>query len=157
MKTSKYYKQMVAVMAAVVVISLFWLYWTIGRVLNTLLSGGVALREGYESIQISIAVGYCLFAVALMIVQLVFMAKQLKSIKSGIVFAKSSAKYLGIWAVLWVFYDFCSCQVGNMIASGVFNQITVEGTTIGIPVIVIMFAILYKMAADVAEENNLTI
>ena len=35
MKTSKYYKQMKAVMIATVVASLFWLYWTVGRTINT--------------------------------------------------------------------------------------------------------------------------
>ena len=157
MKTPKYYKQMMAVLVAVVIISLFWLYWTVGRTLNTLVLGGVELREGYEMMQISISVGYCLFSVALMAVQLLFMVKQLKSIKSGVIFAKSNAKYLGLWAVLWVFYDFCASQVGNMISAGVFNQITIHGTVIGIPVVALLFAVLYKLAADVAEENNLTI
>lgn len=148
---------MMAVTIAVAFISLFWLYWTVGRSLNVLVLGGVEWREGYETLQMSIAVGYSLFAIALMVVQFIFMVKQLKSIKSGVIFAKSSAKYLVMWAVLWVFYDFCSSQVGNMISAGVFNQITIHGTMIGVSVIAVMFAILYKMAAEVAEENNLTI
>jgi hypothetical protein len=61
------------------------------------------------------------------------------------------------WGILWIFYDFCAANFGQMIYNNAFNEITIEGTLIGIPTIVITFAILYKMAADVATENNLTI
>lgn len=157
MKTSKYYKQMMALTVAVAICSLFWIYWTLGRTLNTLVWGGVALREGYETVQIAIAISYSVFPLLLIITQMTFLIKQLKSIKNGIIFAKSNSKYLVIWSILWLFYDFCASQVGNMIAAGIFNQITIHGTIIGIPIVVLLFAILYKLAADVAEENNLTI
>ena len=75
MKTSKYYKQMKAVMIATVVASLFWLYWTVGRTINTIYS--VPLREGYESLQLGVAIGYSVFALALIAVQIIFLAKQI--------------------------------------------------------------------------------
>ena len=157
MKTSKYYKQMKAVMIFTVIMSLFWLYWTIGRTFVTISDDGVPLRDGYEVWQIGFIASYSIFAIALMVVQFIFLIKQMKSIKNGIIFAKSNSKYLVIWSILWLFYDFCASQVGNMIAAGIFNQITIHGTIIGIPIVVLLFAILYKLAADVAEENNLTI
>ncbi len=157
MKTSKYYKQMLGVTIAAVAMSLFWLYWTVGRSVNTLMWDGVQLRVGYESLQIGIILSYCMFSIALVAVQLAFLIKQLACIKRGLLFDKSSVKYLVAWAVLWVFYDFCSGQLGMMVLSGVFDQITVEGTVFGIPAIAVAFAILYSKAADVAEENNLTI
>ena len=157
MKTTKYYKQMKAVMIFTVIMSLFWLYWTIGRTFNTISDDGVPLRDGYEVWQIGFVASYSIFAIALMVVQFIFLIKQMKSIKNGMLFDKSSAKYLILWGVLWLFYDFCSGNVGQMIINGAFNEIVIHGTTIGFPVIAITFAILYKMAANVAEENNLTI
>ena len=155
MKTSKYYKQMKAVTIAAVVASLFWLYWTVGRTINTIYS--VPLREGCEVSQVSVAMGYCVFALALIAVQMVFLVKQMKSIKNGVLFDRSSAKFLMIWGLLWIGYDFCSANIGQMIINGDFNEIVIHGTLVGIPMIAFAFATLYRLAADVAEENNLTI
>lgn len=155
MKTTKYYNQMKAITIATIAASLFWLYWTVGRTFNTFYS--VPLRESYKVLQSSIATGYCVFALALIAIQMVFLIKQMKSIKNGLLFDKSGTKYLIIWGLLWIGYDFCSANIGQMIINDAFNEITIHGTTIGIPVIAFTFATLYRMAADVAEENNLTI
>ena len=155
MKTSKYYKQMKAITIATIVASLFWIYWTVGRTINTIYS--IPLRESYEVPQVCIAIGYCTFALALIAIQMIFLVKQMKSIKNGMLFDKSSAKYLATWGLLWIGYDFCAANIGQMLINGVFNEITIHGTTVGIPVIAFAFTILYRMAADVAEENNLTI
>lgn len=79
METTKYYKQMKAITIATIVASLFWLYWTVGRTINTIYS--VPLRESYEILQASIATGYCVFALALIAVQMIFLVKQMKNIK----------------------------------------------------------------------------
>ena len=155
MKATKYYKQMKAITIATIAASLFWLYWTVGRTINTIYS--VPLRESYEILQASIATGYCVFALALIAVQMIFLVKQMKNIQNGLLFDKSNAKYLATWGLLWIGYDFCSANIGQMIINDAFNEITIHGTTIGIPVIAFTFAILYRLAADVAEENNLTI
>lgn len=155
MKKSKYYRQMLAVVIASIAMSLFWLYWTIGRSINTISS--IGLREGYETAQISIIMAYSLLAVALIVVQTIFLMKQLLGMKNGVLFDKKSVKYLIMWAVLWVFYDFCAGNVGQMVINCEFNRIVVHGTIFGIPAIAVVFALLYRMAADVAEENDLTI
>ena len=104
MKATKYYKQMKAITIATIVASLFWLYWTVGRTINTIYS--VPLRESYEILQASIATGYCVFALALIAVQMIFLVKQMKNIQNGLLFDKSNAKYLATWGLLWIGYDF---------------------------------------------------
>lgn len=155
MKTLKYCKQIKAIMLITIVASLFWFYWAVIRTINTL--NDVPFRDDYEILQWGIAVGYCAFALSLMVVQMVFMVKQIKSITNGVLFDRSSAKILVLWGLLWVGYDLCSANVGQMLLNEVFNEIVIHGTTVGIPVIAFTFAVLYRMAADVAEENNLTI
>lgn len=157
MKTTKYYNQMKAVVIAAAAMSIFWLYWTVGRSINTLSWNDVPLRAGYEAMQIGVVVCYCLLSIALVGVQMTFLVKQMKCAKSGVLFEKRSVKYLVAWAVLWVFYDFCSSNLGMMLLKGEFNEIVLHGTVFGIPAIAVAFAILYSKAADVAEENNLTI
>ena len=115
------------------------------------------LREGYETLQLGVAVGYSVFALALIAVQIIFLAKQMKSIKNGVLFDRSSAKFLMIWGLLWIVYDFCAANVGQMVINGNFSEIVIHGTLVGIPMIAFAFATLYRLAADVAEENNLTI
>lgn len=157
MKTAKYYRQMKVVVLGTILMSIFWIYWTMGRSINMFVSGDVPLRDGYEAIQISLIVGYCVFAFGLIVVQMIFLFLQLKGLKKGILFDRALVKYLVIWGVLWLFYDFASGNIGQMVINSAFNEIVIPGTMIGIPAIVFTFAILYKMAADVSEENSLTI
>lgn len=157
MNTKNYYRPILLLAIIVSLCSLFWIYWTVGRTIFTLTDDSLPLREGYEDWQMSIITCYIVFAIALISIQIIFLVKQLKSIKNGILFDKSNAKYIMSWGILWVFYDFCAANIGQIIYNNAFNQITIEGTLIGIPTIVITFATLYKMAADVATENNLTI
>lgn len=155
MKTSKYYKQMKAIVIVAALLSLSWIYWTVGRSINTFYA--VPLRAGYETSQITVGICYCLSALVLIVMQMLFLVKQMKSLKNGVLFHKSSAKYLTVWGVVWVVYDFCSANVGQMIINGEFNEIVIHGTAFGIPLVAFAFAILYRLATDVAEENNLTI
>lgn len=157
METKKYYRPILILAIIVSLCSLFWLYWTIGRTIFTLEDDGLPLREGYETWQIAIITGYSIFAIVLVVIQMIFVIKQLKSIRNGILFDKSNVKYILTWGIIWIFYDFCAGNIGQMIYNEAFNEITIHGTLIGIPTIAITFAILYKMAADVATENNLTI
>lgn len=147
---------MKAVIIATAVLSLLWIYWTVGRSYNTVFAGAVPLREGFEVVQMSLIASYCIFALALIVVQMIFLVKQMKSIKKGLLFDKSSVKYLVMWGVLWAIYDFVASNVYVMACNN-FDVIIIDGTTIGVPIIAFTFAILYRLAADVAEENNLTI
>ena len=157
MTTKNYYKPILTLAIVVLICSLFWLYWTLGRSLNMILDGDIPLRNGFEFWQISFITSYSALSITLIVVQIIFLLKQLKSIRNGYLFEKSNTKYIIIWGILWIFYDFCSGNISTMISNNAFNEIVIEGTLIGIPTIVITFAILYKMAADVADENNLTI
>lgn len=148
---------MKAVVIATVVMSLFWLYWTVGRSINTIEAGMIPMRVGYETLQMTLIASYSVLAVALITVQMMFLVKQLQSIKNGVIFDRMLAKYLIIWGVLWFFYDFAATNVWQMAMNCEFECIVMDGTMVGIPVISVVFAILYKMAAEVSEENNLTI
>ena len=157
MGTNKYYKGIKAVTIVTAILSLLWIYWTVGRSYNTVFTEAVPLREGFEVAQMCVIASYCIFALALIVVQMIFLVKQMKSIKNGLLFDKSSVKYLVIWGVLWAIYNFMASNVYVMVLHNDFDVIIIDGTTIGVPIIAFTFAILYRLAADVAEENNLTI
>ena len=157
MNTKNYYRPILALAIIVSICSLLWIYWTVGRTIFTLTDDSLPLRDGYEMWQMGIIACYSIFAIALVSIQMIFLVKQLKSIKSGILFDRANAKYIMLWGILWIFYDFCATNISTMIYNKAFNEITIDGTLIGIPTIVFTFAILYKIASDVATENNLTI
>ena len=155
METKKYHTRMKAVTIITALLSLLWIYWTVGRTIVTF--NYVPLCEGHEVSQMMVATGYCVSALVMIAMQMIFLIKQMKNLKNGILFDKPSAKYVTRWGACWIVYDLCAANVDNMIAAGVFNQLVIHGTTFGIPIIAFAFAILYRLAADVAEENNLTI
>ena len=155
METKKYHSRMKAVTIVTALLSLFWIYWTVGRTIVTF--NYVPLSEGHEVSQMTVAIGYCASALVMIAMQMIFLTKQMKNLKNGVLFDKASTKYVTIWGVCWVVYDLCSANVDNMIADGVFNMLVIHGTAFGIPIIAFAFAILYRLAADVAEVNNLTI
>ena len=155
METTKYYKRMKAITIVTGVLSLLWIYWTVGRTIATL--SCVPLREGHEISQMSVAIGYCASALLMIAMQMIFLIKQMKNLKNGVLFDKTSTKYVAIWGACWVVYDLCSGNIDHRIVSGVFDQLVIQGTALGIPIIAFAFAILYRLAADIAEENNLTI
>jgi hypothetical protein len=61
------------------------------------------------------------------------------------------------WGIVWVFYDFCATNLPEMIYAKELTQIVADGTMVGVAVIAFVFSFLYRIATDVAEENNLTI
>lgn len=154
MNSTKYYGQIKAMTITVAILSILWFYWTTGRSILTIITSSTI---NFSLFQFGICLCYSIFAIALIVVQIIFLIKQMKSIKNGILFDRSCIKYLTSWGILWFFYDICSSNIANIISDGALNELVIDGTALGIPVIAITFAILYRMAVEVSEENNLTI
>lgn len=154
MNSTKYYGQIKTMTITAAILSLLWLYWTVGRSILTIIDTDPI---NFSLFQFCICICYSIFAIALIAVQIIFLTKQMKSIKNGILFDRSCIKYLTTWGILWFFYDICSSNIANIIYDGTLNELVIDGTALGIPVIALTFAILYRMATEVSEENNLTI
>lgn len=157
MDSKKYYRQILPLTIFATVVSLFWIYWTVGRTVVSLM-GDISVMSGeHETLRWSIVAGYTILSVVLVIIQTVFLVKQLRSLKRGVMFKPGCWKLIMWWGIVWVFYDFCATNLPEMIYAKVLTQIVADGTMIGVPVIAFVFSFLYRIATDVAEENNLTI
>lgn len=157
MSTKKYYRQILSLTIFASVFAILWLYWTVGRTIFTLLEGDVNMCGNFSTMRWTVVISYSVLAITLIVIQSVFLVKQLRSIKNGMLFNRCCGNLILWWGIVWFFYDLCAANVSEIIYSKVFSQVVIDGTIIGVPVIAWVFSQLYKMAAKVAEENNLTI
>ena len=156
MNVEKYYKKMVGITILAVCCSLFWQIWTY-NIASYLLDSHPEVSDGYETFRDAIICGYPIFSGILVIILAIFLYNQLRSLKNGILFCRSCERSVVAWAMIWPFYDICATSVSHMHRQASFHVFAVEGSAIGIPIIVFTFALLYHIARKVAEENQLTI
>lgn len=155
MNTKSYCRQLKNISIAAALCCFFWLYWTFGR-MYAVLTNPPSVSEGYETVPFVIAIGYAVSSLALVCVLGYFLYHQNKSLRDGTIFTKRCQHSLFIWSVLWPIYDICAANMGN-IQNNSLHVISVEGSAIGITFLVFTFALLYKIARQVAEDNQLTI
>ena len=155
MNTKNYCRQLKNISIAAALCCIFWLYWTFGRMYDVM-TNPPSVSEGYESVPLIIAIGYAASSLALVSVLGYFLYHQNKSLHDGTIFSKRGQNSLFIWSFLWPIYDICAANMGN-IQNHSLHVISVEGSAIGITFLVFTFAVLYKIARQVAEDNQLTI
>lgn len=157
MNAKKYYHQILPLVIFATIVSLGWIYWTVGRTIITFMGDNSVVGGDHESLRWSIVIGYMILAIVLVAIQTIFLVKQLRSIKQGVMFKRGCWKLIMWWGIVWMFYDICASNLPEMMYSQQLTQIIADGTMVGIPVIAFVFSFLYRIAAEVAEENNLTI
>lgn len=157
MDTNKYYHHLKKLTGFVIFCSIAWILWTSGRTANSFLfNPEYHFKTGIEWIQGILIFGYCFLPFLLILLHMKFLMIQLKVLKNGCIFHPKCYPLLLWWAALWIPYDICASNLPVMYAEN-FEQICFSGSILGIPVLVSTFAILYKISAQVAEENRLTI
>ena len=154
MNTKNYCRQLKNISIAAALCCVIWLIGTFGR-MSEMIKYPPAVSEGYETVPFIIAIGYAVSSLALVCVLGYFLYHQNKSLHDGTIFTKRCQNSLFIWSVLWPIYDICGTQLDNMQRG--YHIISIDGSAIGIPFIVFTFAVLYKIARQVAEDNQLTI
>lgn len=157
MDSKKYYHQILPLAIFATIVALFWIYWTVGRSVFTFMGDDVVSWNEFEPLRWAIVIGYSVLALALITIQTIFLVKQLRSLKHGVMFKRGCWKLIMWWGIVWVFYDFCAANLPEMIYSQRLTKIVIDGTMVGVPIIAFVFSFLYRVATDVAEENNLTI
>lgn len=157
MDSKKYYRQILPLAIFATIVSLAWIYWTVGRTIVSLMGDDCMVNGEYETLRWTIVAGYAILSVVLVVIQTVFLVKQLRSLKRGVMFKPGCWKLIMWWGIVWVFYDFCATNLPEMIYAKELTQVVADGTMVGVAVIAFVFSFLYRIATDVAEENNLTI
>ena len=110
--------------------------------------------DGLEVFQGSIAILRLLGGIALFGLLIAFLLNSIKGLKSGVLFPRKNISIL-FWAAAASFiFLFCNTNIDLVLGKRVF-QLDIQ--EILVPTIICAFAIMYKVACKVSEENSLTI
>lgn len=122
-------------------------------------TGEINWNEAVLPFQLTIFGGRLLFTVCYFALIILFLIKTLKALNDGTLFPKSNVKVLYATAVCHLISKLCDDNMGNILLSETPTQMSfaIESSSIIITLLFIIFAMIYKIAAKVSEENNLTI
>jgi hypothetical protein len=108
--------------------------------------------------QLVIFIGRLLFKTSFYALIMVFLAKQLKAIKNGVLFPSVNTKIMYAIAICYFIGENCSDNIStSVLFKGNTGSFVIDGDTWIYTAVLVVFAIMYNIAVKVSEENNLTI
>ena len=110
--------------------------------------------DGLEVFQGSIAIFRLLGGIALFGLLIAFLLNSIKGLNNGVLFPRKNISILFCIAAASFVFLFCNTNIDLVLGKRVF-QLGIQ--EILVPTIICAFAIMYKVACKVSEENNLTI
>ena len=116
----------------------------------------LAWREDLFQMQMIIFIGKLFFKTAFYILLFFFLIKQHKDIKNGVLFPRANVLIMYFMAAFYFLGNFCQENIKTFISAETPHIVLNFDTTI-YTLLLIIFALMYKVAAKVSEENNLTI
>ena len=116
----------------------------------------LAWREDLFQMQMIIFIGKLFFKTAFYILLFFFLIKQHKAIKNGVLFPRANVLIMYFMAAFYFLGNFCQETIKTFISAETPHIVLNFDTTI-YTLLLIIFALMYKVAAKVSEENNLTI
>ena len=116
---------------------------------------GVVWLDEMKTFQIFIATGRILGGAFYFGLITAFLVKTIKGLKNGILFTASNVRILYFSALALFVYNFCYNN-GGILTGGESNLI-LDTDDIAISLILVVFAMIYKIAVKISDENSLTI
>ena len=115
-------------------------------------------HEDLYPMQLVIFIGRLLFKTSFYALIMVFLAKQLKAIKSGVLFPSVNTRIIYAMAACYFIGENCSDNIStSLLFEGNTGSFVIDGDTWIYTAVLVVFAIMYNIAVKVSEENNLTI
>ena len=120
--------------------------------------GCIHWHEDLYPMQIVIFIGRLLFKTSFYTLIMVFLAKQLKAIKNGVLFPSVNTRIMYAIAACYFIGENCSDNIStSVLFEGNTGSFVIDGDTWIYTAVLVVFAIMYNIAVKVSEENNLTI
>ena len=122
-------------------------------------TGEINWNEDVLTFQIIVFSCRLLFNVAYNILIILFLIKSLKALKEGTLFPRGNVALLYSTAGCFFIGKLCDDNFGNILLTDTptCSRFEIETGGILITLMFIIFAMIYKIAVNVSEENNLTI
>ena len=120
--------------------------------------GCIHWHEDLYPVQLVICIGRLLFKTSFYALIMVFLAKQLKAIKNGVLFPSVNTRIIYAMAACYFIGENCSDNIStSLLFDGNTASFVINTDTWIYTVLLVIFALIYKIAVNVSEENNLTI
>ncbi|MBR5610666.1 MAG: DUF2975 domain-containing protein [Bacteroidales bacterium] len=116
---------------------------------------GVIWSEEIKGFQMLVALGRMLGGAAFFGLITAFLIKSIKGLKNGVLFPASNVPVLYFSALALFIYNFCYANGG--ILTGADHNLLLDTDDITISLIIVVFAMIYKIAVKISDENSLTI
>lgn len=160
MKTKSYKKMMgVTIFASLLcAMSIVWIIAQSYCISTQSGEGCIHWHEDLYPLQLTIFIGRLLFKTSFYALIIVFLVKQLKAIKNGVLFAAVNVKIMYVLAFCYLIGNSCSDNVStSLLFDGNTASFVINGDTLLYAALLVIFALIYKVAVKVSEEYNLTI
>ena len=160
MKTKSYKKMMgVTIFASLLcAMSIVWIIAQSYCISTQSGEGCIHWHEDLYPLQLTIFIGRLLFKTSFYALIIVFLAKQLKAIKNGILFPGVNTRIMYAIAACYFIGESCSENIStSLLFNGNTGSFVINTDTWIYTVLLVVFAIMYNIAVKVSEENNLTI
>ncbi len=115
---------------------------------------GVVWSDTNMGLQMLVAIGRPLGGAAFFILITTFLVKTIKGLKNGILFPSANVPILYSSAIALFIYNFCYSNGGILTGK---ELLLIDTDDVAISLIFVVFAMIYKIAVRVSEENSLTI
>lgn len=148
---------MAAILCSVQIVWLVMQSWFISGL------GGVDGEINWDNevlpFQLTVFTCRLLFCIAYNIAIIIFLIKTMKALKNGIIFPRSNISLLYFTAICYFIGTLSRDNFDNILLTQTPRAtfFAIDSSTILITLLLVVFALLYKIAADISEENNLTI
>lgn len=120
--------------------------------------GCIVWHEECYALQFSVFLGRVFFKTSFYGLLILFMVKQCRAIKCGVIFPRANVSVLYAIASCYLIGEFCDSNMASAVMpNDCHGGIVVNADTMIYTLLLFIFAILYKVAVNVSEENNLTI
>ena len=160
MKTKSYKRMMgVTILASLLcTVSIVWIIAQSYFISTQSGEGCIHWHEDLYPMQLVIFIGRLLFKTSFYALIMVFLAKQLKAIKSGVLFPSVNTRIMYAIAACYFIGENCSDNIStSVLFEGNTGSFVIDGDTWIYTAVLVVFAIMYNIAVKVSEENNLTI
>jgi hypothetical protein len=159
MKTKGYKGMMgVTIFASLLcVASIVWILFQSYFVCTESGEGCIVWHEELYPLQAGIFTGRLLFKSLFYALVIVFLVKQLNAIKNNVLFPNANVKIIYLIATSYFIGNICDDNISTALISGDNGAFVINSDTLLYAALLVIFALIYKVAVNVSEENSLTI
>lgn len=159
MKTKNYKGMMgITIFASLLcIVSIVWILVQSYCISTESGEGCIVWHEELYPVQLCVFIGRLAFKTLFYALIMVFLIKQFKAIRNGVLFPAVNVKILYSIALCYLIGSTCDDNVATAVHIENSGSFVINGDTLLYAALLVIFALLYKVAVKVSEENNLTI